>query len=366
MDQRPVTSRPHFSEEWLVAVLDSLSEGVIALDAGGRVLAANPAAEEILGFAISDKRYCQWDELALRVLVDERHESLGGEMHPVVRSLEDGEPHGPRLVGLRARDDTRWLALATHILPGDETKRGVVLSFQDVSDLTRAERELQRVLTLLRDFMSAASHDLRTPLATLTGMGEFLGDAWDEMSDDERRDAVEVMTRQGRRLTRLVDDLSVVARLEGGGLASHPERVSLGRLVDAALDGIGRADELHIDVPDGLDLWVDPDHGRRMVLNLVQNALKYGAPPFAAVASAVGDAVELAVTDHGPGVPHEFVPRLFERFSRVATDEAGGGTGLGLSIVAGLASLNGGGVRYEDGEDGGSRFVLRLPSAPGA
>lgn len=364
MGEQEDRSRPRFSEEWLVAVLDSLSEGVIALDTEGKLVAANPAAEEILGFAISEKRYGPWDLLALWSLIDEQEQPLDADTHPVVRSLEDGKPRGPRLFGLRGRGETRWLALATHVLPDEADGRGVVVSFQDVTELIHTERELQRILTLLRDFMSAASHDLRTPLATITGMGDLLREGWSTMSDDERRDGVEVMARQGRHLTRLVDDLSVVARLEGGGVTAKPELVGVRNLVEAALDGIPRRDELRLDVPETLAVWVDPDHGRRMLLNLVQNAIRYGAPPVEVAAAPDGDTVRLTVTDHGPGVPDEFVPKLFERFSRATSNHVGGGAGLGLSIVAGLATINGGTVHYEeDAPD--TRFVLRLPAAGG-
>lgn len=355
--------RPRFGEDWLVDVLDSLSEGVIALAADGRILAANPSAEDLLGFAISDLRNEPWDALSWRELCAEDRSPLTGGAHPIAATLADAEPRPVQVVGLDDRDGLTWLALATHVLPSDDptTAGGVVVSFQDRTDRVQAEHEANRLVDVLRQFMASVTHDLRSPLTVILGHGDMLASDWRDMSDAERDRSISSIVRQSRAVGRLVDDLSVVTRLEGGGMSIDPQDVDLRALVDVALDGVTELDEVDIDVPAGLTVRLDPDHGRRMLVNLVQNALRYGETPFEVAARRADGRIEIAVVDHGSGVPEDFVPRLFERFTRAST--SGGGTGLGLAIVAGLAQMNGGAVRYEPNVPHGSRFMLELVPA---
>lgn len=355
-----VRERPRFDEDWLVDVLDSLSEGVIALAADGHILAANPSAEDLLGFAISGLRNEPWDVLSWRELCDEDGSPLAGDAHPVRATLADGEPRPVQIVGLDGRDGLTWLALATHVLTSDDptTAGGVVVSFQDRTDRVQAEHEANRLVDVLRQFMASVTHDLRSPLTVILGHAKMLASDWRDMSDADRDRSISSIVRQCQAVGRLVDDMSVVTRLEGGGMSIDPNDVDLQVLVDVALDGVTEVDTVDIDVPAGLTVRLDPDHGRRMLLNLVQNALRYGQPPYQVVARRAEGRVEVAVVDHGDGVPEDFVPRLFERFTRGSS--SGGGTGLGLAIVAGLAQMNGGSVRYERNVPHGSRFVLEL------
>jgi signal transduction histidine kinase len=112
---------------------------------------------------------------------------------------------------------------------------------------------------------------------------------------------------------------------------------------------------------------VDPQDLGRILDNYLQNAFKYGEPPVRIEAARVGDLVEVRFLDHGPGVPPQFVPRLFGRFARADTPatKSQKGTGLGLSIVRGLAEANGGSARYEPGVPDGSCFVVELPVGDG-
>lgn len=356
--------RPRFSEEWLVAVLDSLSEGVIALDADGRILAANPAAEDVLGFHISERRYDPWDDLSWSELTDEDHAVLARDRHPVRMTLEDHAARDATVVGLPAPDGVRWLALATHVLPatGADPPGGVVVSFQDHTMRVQAEHERQRLIELMREFMTSVAHDLRSPLTAISGWAKMLVQDWDTMSAEERGTALGSVNRQAEHLRRLVGDLSVVGRLEAGGVSADREAVELAELVRLAIDGLADGPMFDVQLPPGLTVEVDRDHGRRMLLNLVENATKYGKPPFRITAARLDHAVDIAVVDSGPGVPEDFVPHLFERFTRSSFSGRQRGTGLGLSIVAGLAELNGGSVRY-DPDGTGARFVLTLPAA---
>lgn len=347
---------------WLVAVLDSLSEGVIALAADGRVLAANPAAEELLGFRIAERRYEPWNALSWCELLDESRAEIPRDAHPIRATLEDRVARGSTVVGLAHADEVLWLALATHVLPtsDDDPPGGVVVSFQDRTLRIQAEHERQRLIVLMREFMASVAHDLRSPLTTIAGWAELLVADWETMPDEARRAALTSMVRQTQHLERLVDDLSVVGRLEAGGVIVDRETIPVTELVEFAIDGLADLPAFDVDVPAELSVRVDRDHGRRMLLNLIENATKYGEPPFGITAAAGDHAVELVVSDEGQGVPEDFVPCLFDRFTRSSSSGSAGGTGLGLAIVAGLAELNGGSVRYEPSEGAGARFVLTL------
>lgn len=336
---------------------------MIALAADGRILAANPAAEELLDFAISDRRHDPWERLSWRELVDENRTPLAGDAHPVAGTLDDGQPRAVQVVGLEDGGEVTWLALATHVLTSADVSAagGVVVSFQDRTERVRAEHEATRLVDMLRQFMASVTHDLRSPLAVILGNGNMLASEWRTMSDEELDGAFSSIVRQAEAVGHLVDDLSVVARLEAGGMSIDPKDVDLSSLVDLALDGVADHAAIDLDVPPELTVQVDPDHGRRMLLNLVQNAIRHGEPPYRVIARDAGGAVEIAVVDHGPGVPEEFVPRLFERFSQAST--RAGGTGLGLAIVAGLARMNGGSLGYGPNDPRGARFVLELPRA---
>lgn len=359
---RPGIPRPRFGEEWLIAVLDSLSEGVVALDRSGSIIAANPAAERMLRFDLATHRYAHWGILPWGTLVDASGDPVDHEQHPVASALNSRQGQIPRVFGMQGAEGTCWLQLATHVLAaaGGLAPDGVVVSFQDVTDRVTAEHDRERLMTLQREMLAAASHDLRNPLAVVAGTVEILLKDWDDLDDESRLAGVATIERQVGRLDRLVSDLALVARLEGGGLVADPRRVAVTELIDVALDGLAGSPDIQVAVDAALTVWVDVEHGRRMLLNLVDNACKHGDPPVLVEAVRVEDSVAITVSDHGPGVPSEFVDHLFDRFTR-ADPRGGVGMGLGLAIVDRLALLNRGTATYRQAA-GGACFELRLPA----
>lgn len=348
-------ARPRFGEEWLVAVLDSLSEGVIAIDAEGRLSAANPAAEALLGFDVATSRFAHWTEIVPQELADTQGRPV--DPHPVARAIA-GEP--TPVTPLAVGTDGAWWELATHLLdPVSGAGSGVVVTFRDVTARITAHRDRELASDVLREILAMTTHDLRGPILTISGYAGLLSETHAE-GDDQLRVSLGAIRRQTEHLTKLVSDLSLTARIEAGALTPEPAHVGLVGLVEECLAGAG-LDDVRLDVPAGLVLRVDPDHGRRILANLLENARKYGAPPFQVSARGHDGIVETVVADGGAGVPPELVPRLFDRYSRSAPAGVEG-TGLGLAIVAKLAQLNGGGVHYETGDPSGTRFVVRLPA----
>lgn len=347
-------ARPRFGEEWLVAVLDSLSEAVLAIDGAGRLTAANPAAESLLDFTVATSRFAHWTEFVPCELTDADGERV--DPHPIARALAGGPtPVTPFAIG----DDGTWWELATHLLdPVAGAGSGVVATFRDVTARLVAQRDRELATEVLREVLAMTTHDLRGPITTISGYAGLLSQT-DASDDPAVRTSLEAIRRQTEHLTRLVSDLSITARMESGALAAEPSPVDLADLVGEAV-GEAKTPGVTVDVPGGLGILTDPDHGRRILVNLFENARKYGAPPYGVSARPDGPMVEIVVADGGSGVPAEVVPRLFDRYSRSAPPGVEG-TGLGLAIVAKLAQLNGGTVHYEAGPPDGTRFVVRLP-----
>jgi signal transduction histidine kinase len=230
--------------------------------------------------------------------------------------------------------------------------------------LEEANEELRLADQLKSDFVSMASHELRTPLTSILGFSSTLKEYWDSTPDEDKLEYLDVIDRQARRLSRLVNDLLAMSRIESGKLDVRHARVDVGEVARAAVTSLGGSDAgVGVTGPEHLDVHADPDHVEQIVVNFVGNALKYGATPITVELIDAGHDVELRVCDCGEGIPAEFAPHLFEKFAQASTGSTRGasGTGLGLSIVQGLARANDGEAWYEPNHPVGAVFAVRLP-----
>ena len=304
-----------------------------------------------------------------RVLEDDREFDAPSYASAILNILEDfgGERErqadSQRAV-LNILDD-----IATEKLRLEATQKAV-LNILDDFDIERrrveqSNGELRVLNQATRDFMAVAAHDLRSPLASIVGFATLLNESWETFSEEDRRRSVATIDRQSRNLSRLVDDLFTLSSIEGGALSTRPELIVLAGAIGWCLEsGGGDAASVSVSCSPDLVVLVDPHHLGRILDNYLQNAFKYGEPPVRIEASQLGEVVEVRVLDHGPGVPPEFLPRLFDRFARANTPSAKAekGAGLGLSIVRGLAEANGGQARYEPNVPIGSCFVVCVPA----
>lgn len=241
--------------------------------------------------------------------------------------------------------------------------------YETVGEVTRINGRLQAVNQMMLDFVAIASHDLRGPITAIGGFASILTDSWEKVTEEKRRECVAVIGRQAGHLALLVEDLMVVSQIEAGALSPRRAVVNLAETIDHALEGLAaRAAEVQRSVPADLTVLADPEHVHRIIVNYVENALKYGRAPIEIQAVDGDGFVDLRVCDRGSGVPEGFVDRLFARFARSDDARSSGqqGTGLGLSIVRGLAQANGGDARYEPNEPTGSCFIARLPKSTDA
>jgi len=243
-------------------------------------------------------------------------------------------------------------------------RRAVILADRMTEDLRVSQERLREANESMRGFVDVAAHDLRSPLISIAGFSAILSEDDGTFPAENRRRAAVAIERQSRNMAHLIDDLLTLSTIDGDGPASRPAAVNVAAAITECLDENGTAPQVVVDCPSDLVVVVDPRHLRRILDNYLQNALKYGAAPISVEATRTGDAAEIRVIDHGPGVPPEFVPRLFGKFARADTPEtrAQPGTGLGLSIVRGLAEANGGTATYTPHLPRGSRFAVRLPA----
>src|SRR4051794_19357312 len=228
--------------------------------------------------------------------------------------------------------------------------------------LDDARTETEAALTRQREFVADASHELRTPLTSVLANLELL----EETLDGEQREAAASALRSSRRMRRLVADLLLLARADAGRApAQHP--VDLSQVVVAAaseLEPVAGDHEISVSAPTGAEIVGIQDELHRLVLNLMENALRHTDPGTAVEATVerANGHVVLAVEDDGPGIPPELQEKVFERFFRAHGDRSGS-SGLGLSIVKAVAESHHGRVTLEPPLDGrGARFVVRFPA----
>jgi two-component system phosphate regulon sensor histidine kinase PhoR len=337
------------------AILAGMIEGVIVVDPQGRLQLANEAARRML----------RLDDLSVG-----RHyvESI---RHPAIAELVAAALAGRSSDALQLsppRDPSRTImARATPAAGGGA--HGAVLVLHDITDLRRADQ-------IRRDFVANVSHELRTPLTAIRGYVEALTDT--ETTAEQSRTFLGIIARHSERMERLVKDLLRLARLDAGQETLDIISCDTRNLVQGVMsDMTPAADSRHqrIDVsvgPGAETLLGDPAKLHDALRNLVANAITYSPEGTTVMIEAsrvvppgAKRALELSVSDQGPGIPEDDLSRVFERFYRVDKSRARdpGGTGLGLAIVKHLVEIHGGSVRAENRPEAGTRVTITLPLA---
>ncbi|MDK2973429.1 MAG: two-component system, OmpR family, phosphate regulon sensor histidine kinase PhoR [Candidatus Sumerlaeota bacterium] len=332
------------------AILESMREGVLAVDRQERILTLNRVAEKMLGVSVGEARGKLVQEVLRNV-----------ELQRFLREAAD-TPDAVRDQPLQLHENLILELRSQPLLDGEGRLFGLLIVLADVTRLHRLEN-------LRREFVANVSHELRTPITSIKGFAETLQDGGLE---DAGRAAkmVDVIVRQSDRLGGVIEDLLALSRLERRGVAI--ERVEC---VVATL--IGQAEEIcalkaarlgvavEIECPPELRAHVSPTLLTQAVTNLLDNAITHGSEGghVSVCAADVNGELEIRVTDRGPGIAPEHLERLFERFYRVdkARSRDLGGTGLGLSIVKHVAQAHGGTVTVTSKVGEGSTFVLHLP-----
>lgn len=334
------------------AMLDGMIEGLVVLDGRGRIALTNRAAETMFSFS----RMMIGGTL-LQAIRNHEVAALATRVADATEAIE----HEVRLEGPKPRI-VQISAVALRDPAGGMT--GAVLVFHDVTRL----RELE---AMRQDFVANVSHELRTPLSLIKSASETLIDGG-RLDPAVTIRFLDIIDKHASRLTLLIDDLLLLARLDSGRVEMNLQPVPLRHaaqeaLDDAALLARARGVQLDNEVPAGLATQADPERLRQVFANLIDNAIKYGkAEGRVVVQGRAVDAtrVELVVRDDGPGIPFAAAARIFERFYRVdkARSREQGGTGLGLAIVKNVVQAHGGEVRVESAPGSGTAFVITLPA----
>jgi signal transduction histidine kinase len=332
-------------------VLASVGDGVFFVDRNGIVRTWNRAASTATGLALADvadrparEAIPGWAAISARVPI------VSGGATPRAESLP--LDLGPREL---------WLSIH-----GVVVADGIVYAFRDLTE----ERALEAMRT---EFVSTVSHELRTPLAAIYGAAMTLRRKDVALDDGQRATLLDVVSGEADRLARTVNDILWASRLDTDTLhvtVENCDPVALARdVVDAQLAHIAPGHELVLELDEGLPLVVgDPDKVGRVLINLVDNALKY-SPDGGRVeveVRRIGPRVRFSVTDHGLGIPPAEQRRIFEKFYRLDPDmnRGVGGTGLGLYICRELVRRMDGRIWvHSEGLGGGSTFHVELPVA---
>jgi two-component system, OmpR family, phosphate regulon sensor histidine kinase PhoR len=345
------------SRRKLEAMIDSMQDAVVAVDAAGRI---------------------QWSNQRMQRLIPDTSSGSAVRLgHALVQTIRDPDV----LECVRTVLEQRVVSegRSTSLLPGRIFEvnvspmpgGGAVAVLHDITRIEQVERTQ-------RDFVANVSHELRTPLTSISGYVETLLDHEASLSN-QARDFLSTILKNATRMNRLTEDLLVMARVESSEQELHPAPIPADILVrDAvqAMSGLVQDAEAVLEIGETTtaEVIADTDAILQVLSNLIENGIKYGQArnePYCRIlvsAREVSDpieAVEFSVRDFGPGIASEHLSRIFERFYRVdkARSRESGGTGLGLAIARHMVQTHGGSIRAESELNAGSTFFFTLPKA---
>ena len=351
------------------AVLSAISDGVMALDSSGNIRIINSSAEKILGWSSGDSSNLSFESVF--ILVDKDGRVFERESNPIRRALLSFETFSSRELSLKTQSG-KTFPISLQINAIDEQRSGLVVVFRNITK----EIEENRQQT---EFISTASHEMRTPVASIEGyLGLSLNPATATI-DDRAREFLEKAYDNTRHLGQLFQDLLDISKSEDGRLKNEPVVLDAVEFSRKIWDGLReKAAAKNLDFVFDLDskktgekiltpvyyVHSDRDHLHEVLDNLFENAIKYTPSGRVSVnVSGDNENVRISVTDSGIGIPAEDIPHLFQKFYRVDNTETReiGGTGLGLYLSRRLVESMGGKLLLESEYKKGSTFTVQLP-----
>lgn len=336
----------------LEAVFGAMGEGVLVLDEAGHILGANPAFRELLS-AWGEIEGRPVVEVVRNVEINRLVEEMGSSAVPILRDIEVHQPSHRILL-------THGIGI-----PAEGPRDGILIVFHDVTELRRLDK-------VRRDFVANASHELRTPLTAIQGYAETL--AAGSFSSESAGPQLEVILRNARRMSRLIEDLITLSRIEGEPEQIEKSSIDVSLVAERLLADLGPRIErarltarLQTTTPTPF-AWADRQSVEQILENLLTNAIRYtdAGGSIELTIESKAETIEVSVADTGIGIPEKAQDRIFERFYRVdaSRPRAVGSTGLGLSIARRLVEGLGGTIEVESELGAGSRFRFTLPRAP--
>ena len=275
------------------------------------------------------------------------------------------------ILGIKPVDPDSYLAPEQRrLLEAFASQAAVAIERAELADRARQAQLSQATEALQRALLNSISHDLRTPLVSITGTLTSLEEEGACLDEPAQRSLITMAREEAERLNRLVGNLLDMTRIEAGALRTSPEPCDIQEVVSAVLDRLGsRLDgrPVEVEAPSVL-LPMDFVLMVQVLLNLLENALKYSPPgtPIGVEAKVIGSTLEIAVLDRGYGVPAEDLERIFDKFYRVQRPQGISGTGLGLAICQGIVEAHHGRIWAQNRPGGGTIVTVALPCEPAA
>lgn len=336
--------------------LEFVPDGFITLTADGIIESANARAAAICGMPAQELIGRSVREVLS--FQDMEGNSYWDVLDPV-KTLHITTGHRERMLMLPSGRVV--LVTARYLRRPDGSLFACTLGMRDAAGRMRAERQMT-------DLIATIAHELKSPIASMTGFTDTLLRHWDRFADADKQVMLRTIQDDGARVMRLVTDLLDVSWIDSGSLTLNKRPVDLAATCAAQVARrVARGeseDRFDVEVPDGLpELWADPDRFEQILTNLVDNALRHGAGQVrlrAGVADVDGEAgVVLRVCDEGDGIPEENRELVFSRYWQGGSRA---GTGIGLFIVRGLVEAHGGTVQVGEHDGGGARIEVLLPA----
>ena len=351
-------------------VINAIDDGVLAISKDGNIELINPSAQQIIGWDQGDALGLNWKSVLKLVTSDGK--DVEDLENPIAQSLSKNQPtHNDKLFLLTSSEKRILVSIVSS--PVGTEGEGVIVVFRDITKEKAEEREQA-------EFISTASHEMRTPVASIEGyLGLALNPATAHI-DEKARDFITKAHESAQHLGRLFQDLLDISKVEDGRMKNNPKIINVNEFLKNIFDGLAtKANEKQLNyifMPDIIDEGkekslqpifyanIDPDHFREVVSNLIENAIKY-TPSGEVVVNVTGDdkQISVSVKDSGIGIPAEDIPHLFQKFYRVDNSDTReiGGTGLGLYLSRRLAEAMSGNLRVESKYKEGSTFYLEIP-----
>ena len=351
-------------------VINAIDDGVLAISKDGNIELINPSAQQIIGWDQGDALGLNWKSVLKLVTSDGK--DVEDLENPIAQSLSKNQPtHNDKLFLLTSSEKRILVSIVSS--PVGTDGEGIIVVFRDITKEKAEEREQA-------EFISTASHEMRTPVASIEGyLGLALNPATAHI-DEKARDFITKAHKSAQHLGRLFQDLLDISKVEDGRMKNNPKIINVNEFLKDIFDGLAtKANEKQLNyifMPDIIDEGkekslqpifyanIDPDHFREVVSNLIENAIKY-TPSGEVVVNITGDdkQISISVKDSGIGIPAEDIPHLFQKFYRVDNSDTReiGGTGLGLYLSRRLAEAMSGNLRVESKYKEGSIFYLEIP-----
>ena len=351
-------------------VINAIDDGVLAISKDGNIELINPSAQQIIGWDQGDALGLNWKSVLKLVTSDGK--DVEDLENPIAQSLSKNQPtHNDKLFLLTSSEKRILVSIVSS--PVGTDGEGIIVVFRDITKEKAEEREQA-------EFISTASHEMRTPVASIEGyLGLALNPATAHI-DEKARDFITKAHESAQHLGRLFQDLLDISKVEDGRMKNNPKIINVNEFLKDIFDGLAtKASEKQLNyifMPDIIDEGkekslqpifyanIDPDHFREVVSNLIENAIKY-TPSGEVVVNVTGDdkQISVSVKDSGIGIPAEDIPHLFQKFYRVDNSDTReiGGTGLGLYLSRRLAEAMSGNLRVESKYKEGSTFYLEIP-----